>query len=148
MDFYSPIFQISSGSSIMNDGTQPPMAIVCPDSGYDAFGITYWYQGVQASNVYYFARLNTTNLSVYFDLDGLQVGHNGSSCSTASFGDGTALLSDYYPVVFLEEGSGGGGSASSSPYYIDVGSTVMLGGILAFFVSYWMVGLVRSRKQK
>lgn len=32
------------------------------------------------------------------------------------------------------------------PYIIDVGSSLLLGGLLAFFISYWIVGLVRTKK--
>lgn len=31
------------------------------------------------------------------------------------------------------------------PYIIDVGSSLMLGGLLAFFIAYWFIGLVRGR---
>jgi len=37
-------------------------------------------------------------------------------------------------------------AATSSPYIIDVGSTLMLGGILAFMIAYWIVGLARNKK--
>jgi len=39
----------------------------------------------------------------------------------------------------------GGGTATSSPYMVDVGSTVMLGGILMFLIAHWFIGLVRNR---
>jgi len=37
------------------------------------------------------------------------------------------------------------GEAGGS-YILDVGSTVMLGGILMFFIAYWYVGLIRTKK--
>jgi len=30
-------------------------------------------------------------------------------------------------------------------YNIDIGSTVMLGGLLMFFIAYWLVGLIRKQ---
>jgi len=51
-----------------------------------------------------------------------------------------------YSFDFVASEGGGGGGATSSPYIIDVGSTVMLGGILAFLIAYWLVGLARSKR--
>jgi len=52
-------------------------------------------------------------------------------------------------LAWLEASStpSSGGTATTSPYIIDVGSTVMLGGILMFLIAYWFVGLIRSRNR-
>jgi len=44
--------------------------------------------------------------------------------------------------IIVEEPGGGGGS--SSPYMIDLGSTLMLGGILMFLIAYWFIGLTKK----
>jgi len=36
---------------------------------------------------------------------------------------------------------------TESGYILDIGTSVMLGGILMFFTAYWFVGLVRNKKQ-
>jgi len=55
----------------------------------------------------------------------------------------------YYTVYpFLPDSTGGGSAATSSPYIIDIGSTVMLGGILMFLIAYWIIGLIRSARSK
>lgn len=64
----------------------------------------------------------------------------GTTCG--SFGETTYIYADS-----ATSSGGGGGSATSSPYIIDVGSTVMLGGILMFLIAYWFVGLIRSRNR-
>lgn len=51
-----------------------------------------------------------------------------------------------WPVTFKEsvcvtEGESTGGST----YIFDVGSTVMLGGLLMFFIAHWIVGLIRRQ---
>lgn len=38
--------------------------------------------------------------------------------------------------------------STTTTYITDVGSAVMLGGILTFLVAYWVVGLVRYRNKK
>lgn len=47
---------------------------------------------------------------------------------------------------FVQANFGGGGS--NSPYTIDIGSSVMLGGILAFLIAHWLVGLARFKNNR
>jgi len=54
----------------------------------------------------------------------------------------TAITPSETVCVEVSNASGGGGAS----YIIDVGSTVLLGGILMFFVAYWIVGLTRHKK--
>jgi len=32
-------------------------------------------------------------------------------------------------------------------YTLDIGTTIMLGGLMMFFVAYWLVGLIRHTKK-
>jgi len=69
-----------------------------------------------------------------------------SDCRTVGTTDFTTWFEPWNETYLIWPESGGGGGATSSPYIIDVGSTVMLGAILAFLVAYWFVGLTRNKK--
>lgn len=92
-----------------------------------------------------YRQLTNHNVMIYSTSTGARIDSNQSGLDcyiegwtlTELYTEGRAF--DYEQEV--NEGGGGGAS-----YIIDVGSTVMLGGILAFLIAYWMVGLTRSRK--
>jgi len=63
---------------------------------------------------------------------------DGNSCE--GFEVGSTTISDVPGYSIANTASSGGTS-----YTIDVGSSIMLGGILAFMIAYWLVGLVRYK---
>jgi len=74
--------------------------------------------------------------TVTFNTAGTVTANAGSLCV------GYTSLSNFQQYNFDESAS----TTEQSPYYIDVGSSVMLGGILMFMIAYWFVGLVRHKK--
>lgn len=108
--------------------TDYPDAILCDDGNANIYWLVFAQNptGPNAdTDVYYWGG----NISLFSD-------------QFVSYADLTAS------VFYCTDYEVGGGSATSSPYIIDVGSTIMLGGILAFMVAYWLVGLARYKRNK
>jgi len=138
---------------------------------YEADGsITYTSDGTTPVLIWLSASVNeggyddTYNFNFVSDLDGtlsttqMRGGAEGSNYGwmwggVLSSGEHTLTLSTSYPtgmtnqkMMLQEQSFSGGSTATTSPYIIDVGSTIMLGGILAFLIAYWFVGLIRRVK--
>jgi len=109
-----------------------PFALLCTvadGSDYAYLPLVYIYDdGIDFEAQYN----NAYGQSAYFYADGSS--DPGGACEE----DGTNI-SEWQHVDFA------GGSGSTSPYIIDVGSTLMLGAILAFFIAHWIVGLARNK---
>lgn len=138
------IYELGSTLTYTSDGVTPVLIWAHGNIREEAVDFTYVLQSDLDGTLY----SNTDGY--YFSLPAfwggvLTAGEHTITLTTPSGGVQEPSGTQY---ILQEQsfGGGGGGTATTSPYIIDVGSTLMLGGILAFLIAYWIVGLVRNRK--
>jgi len=91
------------------------------------------FNNTSRTDLSYIVEANGT--SDYFQL----VGINGTAGDFSAVKSATYFSAGMLPTFI-------GLTSTSSPYIIDVGTSVMLGGLLVFLVAYWLVGLIRRSK--
>jgi len=117
-----------------------PDALVCYAQFDGYFGNFYLQTHSPGSDYYDYWYWDPALTAIVLTYDG-----NGDIVfGDSNFSDCNQDISAMDPSQLISF-SGGGSEASTSPYIIDVGSTLMLGAILMFFIAYWIIGLVKGR---
>jgi len=114
-----------------------PDAISCEDGSGGIFYFVVNYHD-EPNGYHDYGGTYNSNRVYEFDNDGVLRYEENPACS--------GITVDVSTIEDFENYSFSGGGGSSSPYIIDIGTTLMLGGLLTCFIAYWTFGLIRRIK--